>query len=196
MGWPWAKFLRIWRNAFIIVSMIALSLLAVTAMTHSHGKTPGWMDWTLAGYSFAYDDKHRPIAVRDPKTGFYLVRDVVCDGGILTLLLTRDHKLAGQYALEDANGDQDVNDAIAQKALPNLATGHGLRMGDSEARMNELLGKPGSRTIEGDRDQFTVYHYKWNVPAASVKDVDSSYEEKYTFKKGQLIEIEFDRDSE
>ena len=174
--------------------MVTAALLLV-AISGSHGSVPAWMDWQLAGYSFSYDDTHRPVAVHDPKTGFYLVRDVECDGGTLTLLLTRDHQLAAENAAIDANSENEA-DNIAQKRLPNLATGHGLRMGDSESRMKELLGKPDSEDIEGSRDQYVVYRYNWVDHSPNRNDPDTSYEQKYTFKKGTLIEIEFTRDSE
>ena len=41
---------------------------------------PKWIDASIAGYAFAYDEVHKPVGVRDERTGYMLVRSVECDG--------------------------------------------------------------------------------------------------------------------
>jgi hypothetical protein len=164
--------------------MVLAAAAMIVSGAWSHGKEPAWLDRTLAGYALAYDEKHAPVVVHDAKSGFFLVRDIECDGGQLSLLLTRDH-----HSVEGYESDSEYK--LKQKPLPSLVTGKGVAIGDSESKMKSLLGSPSSHEITGSRDQFTVFHYAWLQRG---KDAEVQYDEAYTFKHGKLIEIQFSRD--
>ena len=155
-----------------------------------HGQ-PAWFDTMLAGYAFEYDEQHRPITVHDAKTGFYLVRSVDCDGAFVRLLLTRDRKLVSEMGVGVPGfNDADPYEIAVEKPLPSLSTGKGLKIGDSEARMRALLGSPSKASVEGSRSQFRVCSYKWKSPK-NKDDISVTYDQRYTFKAGRLIEVEF-----
>jgi len=150
---------------------------------------PAWFDTTLAGYKFAYDEKHGSIAVHDPKSGFFLVREIECDGGLVSLLLTRDRKVVADngFSVTGYSASDSVLPKVVEKPLPSLSTGKGLSIGDSEAKLKALYGKPKSVQFEGNAKQFRVCSYKLKT--------DADYEARYTFKVGKLIEVSLFRDN-
>jgi len=167
--------------------------IVLSALLLSH-KAPKWFDTTLAGYAFKYDEKHSMAGVHDPKTGFYLMRNVECDGGVLILTLTRDrnivtgngYKVLGFVPKTHDNGSLQ----LTEKPLPSLATGHGIRIGDSPAKIRAKLGAPTKIGRSGARKQWTDWHYVWRT---GEHDETLKYEQRYTFKAGKLIEVEFSR---
>jgi len=168
-------------------NMILSILLPVALASH---RPPAWFDPMLAGYKFAYDEKHGSVAVHDSKTGFFLVREIECDGGIVTLTLTRDRKEVSNmgYTVTGNSPPDSGIPKVVEKPLPNLSTGKGLSIGDSEANMKSLYGQPKSVHLDGNAKQFRVCTYK--------RKTDANYEASYTFKAGKLIEISLLRDNE
>lgn len=49
------------------------------AQKHGARHLPNWFEWEIAGYSFAYDEKHSTVAIYDPKTKYMLLRQVECE---------------------------------------------------------------------------------------------------------------------
>lgn len=159
------------------MSLATVFLLAVVSKPER--RAPAWFDTLLAGYSLAYDERRRPVAVADPKTGYYLWRDTECDGADVTLVLTPDVKEI-QTEVPDAR--------LVRKPLPSLSTGKGIRIGDPAIRLAETLGKASrveaSTTVKGATD----YVYHWSSKARA-------YDETYTVKAGVVVRIEFEYSS-
>jgi hypothetical protein len=166
-------------------------LLAVTHVGADHA--PRWYDTEVAGYVMDSSEKHRPLAVHDGKTGFFLVRDVECDGADITVLLTRDHSMMRQFGVS-MPGAEPAELTLQEKRLPSLSTGKGIRIGDTEGRMREILGKPTKVEISGSRDQYEDCIYQWKCPRDRF-GLERAIEERYTFKAGSLIEVEFSSDA-
>ncbi len=166
--------------------MFAALSLALTA------REPAWMDRLLAGYALKYDQKHSVTGIHDPKSGFYLIRDVECDGGVLIVTLTRDrnivtgngYKVVGFVPKTHDNGSLQ----LVEKALPNLSTGKGIAIGASTSRVRSRLGRPTKIGHSGARRQWLDWTYIWINKKEDVK-----YTERYTFKANKLIEVEFSR---
>lgn len=169
-----------------------LALLAGTV-------TPRWLDDSLAGYAFTYDETHKPFGLRDPKSGFMLVRGVECDGGLLTLLLTRDRhqvvgegfKIPGIRSAEGYEGEMPV----VSKTLRTLRTGKGLAIGDSPDALRTRLGRPTRLKRHGPFVNYVYAARLGQYDPWSKGVVRAEIEQRYTFKAGRLIEIRFFRDS-
>ena len=177
--------------------MLAASILLVTTAlgpktTH---KAPAWLDYSIATYILRADETHEALAVFDAKTGYFLIRDNECDGGIITLILTKDRNEVANLGYRVPNFKRSDNEEsilkLTFKSLPSLSTGLGIRIGDSEATLTKRFGKPKEINISGSRDQFTEYNYKWKTRK---DDSDGEFDETYIFKAGKLIEIMFVRD--
>lgn len=160
---------------------------------------PRWLDDSLAGYAFAYDETHKGVGVRDPKTGFMLLRNIECDSGLLTLILTRDRrevvaqgfKVPGIRTQEGYEGEMP----ILAKALPRLKTGKGLAIGDSPDSVRARLGKPTHTKRHGPFVDY-VYSARFAHYDPWIKDtLKATYEQRYVFKTGRLIEVRFFRDA-
>ena len=150
----------------------------LTAVLLSQRTPPAWMDWMIAGYAFAYDEKHQPVTVFDAKSGYYLVRGAECDGGILGLVLTNQNE-----------GDESIH--LVRKALQSLSTGRGISIGDTPSRVERILGKPWKIEKNDVFPGATTYCYEWVV---GVEDEGNTYTESYSFKKKKLVRINFHRD--
>ena len=153
--------------------MITLAL----AFAISQKTQPAWMDWTIAGYSLAYDEKHGPVSIHDPKSSYYLYRTVDCDGAILGLILT-------------ATPLDDSGYTIVNKRLPSLSTGKGIHLGDSPSRIRQLLGKPSRERNSEELPGSKEYVYSWST---GKRDDDYKHDECYTFKRSRLVRINFGR---
>jgi len=151
---------------------------------------PSWLDLTIAGYSLAYDQTHSQALVHDKKSGYYIRREIDCDGAMVSLELTRDRHDVGDGSTE--NGHLAVPGAV-EKPLRRLSTGKGTRIGDSTAALTKRLGKPLMVQRSGARKQFTDYVYVWDTHEKGGTPVQ--YAETYTFKAGKLIQIVFMRDA-
>ncbi|HLK16553.1 MAG TPA: hypothetical protein VKT78_17235, partial [Fimbriimonadaceae bacterium] len=172
-----------------------LSLLFAAASVpppaHIQG-APRWLDFSIAGYAFAYDEKHTVTTVHDKKRGFFIKREVECDGGLLSLELTRDrHDVLEAFDMEG----HPLSPSSVEKPLPSLTTGKGVTIGDSPATVAKRLGKPTKVERTGSRGQYLDYEYVWQEPKSGDDDLQASYDEVYTFKKGKLIQIVFSRDA-
>jgi hypothetical protein len=170
-----------------------LALISVALLPRHSTHKPAWFDEMLAGYALAYDQKHSQVAVYDPGTGFMLIREPECDGGDMTLLLTRDRYEVDKmgYKVPHFAAGTTVDDGsrkLVEKALPSLATGKGVKIGDSPQRMMRLLKGHPHRERSGNRDQFVSYKYSFKE---SPGELSKSYDETYTFKSGKLIEVMF-----
>jgi len=151
----------------------------------------GWYDTLLAGYAVDSSSSHRPIAVHDAKSGYFLIRDIESDGGDIMLILTRDHAVLNEYGARPP-GTPDTVLPIQEKALPSLSTGKGVRIGDSEARVRTLLGSPTKVELSGSRKQFRDCRYLWHNRIDQFGN-KTDVEDRYTFKAGRLIEIAFSK---
>ena len=151
---------------------------------------PAWLDFSIAGYSLAYDKSHSQALIHDRKSGFYLKREIDCDGALITLELTRDrHEISGE--LSDAT-TPEIRGA-QEKPLRNLKTGKGVKIGDGPDKLTERLGKPSKTERSGSRRQFLDHVYIWKSKPNGGAPV--TYTETYTFKNGALIQVVFFRDA-
>ena len=77
------------------------------------------------------------------------------------------------------------------RPLRNLSTSMGATIGDSESKVREIVGKPSKVEDEGSRKQYHSLTYKYKTK--KVQDTAITYEHKYVFKEGSLIEIQIGR---
>jgi hypothetical protein len=157
---------------------------------------PKWLDQSLAGYAFEYDEKHGQAGVFDSKSGFFILREIDCDGAVVSLTLTKDRNIATSqgYLVPDftpKTGSPGSN-PLTVKSLPSLSTGKGVTIGDSGAQVQSRLGSPTLRHHTGERKQYVELVYSWKDGKA---DNDFRYTETYTFKAGKLIQIDFLREA-
>lgn len=147
---------------------------------------PRWLDTEIAGYALKSDPT---VGVHDPKRGYFLVRTIECDGAIVTLTLTRDRNVvSGEgYAVPAFTPREGTpgNLKLVEKPLPSLATGKGVAIGASTDAVRARLGSP---TRTKPHAAFLDYVYAWRQHA-------TTHEQRYTFKAGRLIEIQFFRDA-
>jgi len=148
---------------------------------------PKWIDNSLAGYALAYDETHKPIGIRDPRSGYMLVRGVECDGAFLTLLLTRDRKAVASegFRLPKKGSKNDGVLVIVDRRLTSLRTGKGIEIGTSPHKVQASLGSPKRIELKG---RFVNYVYEWKAQNEPVQT------QRYTFKAEKLIEVCFVRD--
>ncbi|HZH97387.1 MAG TPA: hypothetical protein VEX38_00325 [Fimbriimonadaceae bacterium] len=174
--------------------LLTVGLLATVTLSVAGKEPPKWLDKKVAGYLVAFDDLRQPVGIFDKKQGLYLLRMVECDGGHLGVLLTRDRHLVSNWGHKVPNFKTQNEGVVplTEKPLPSLATGKGIKLGATPGDVTSKLGRPGKIQKSGPRKQFTDYLYTWrNV----VKGEGEEWLNRYTFKEGRLIEIEFRRDS-
>lgn len=159
-------------NPLVVVCLVAVA---------SPHPAPRWMDRLLAGYLLANDEKHATMTVQDTRSDYILARSGECDGAYQTLILSRDRK-----ALQEGGYLYLEGQHLERKALPSLASGKGLRIGDGPSRMIRLLGKPKKALKEGDRKQYRTYVYSGRFGGFD-------YDERYTFRGERLVEVRFNR---
>ncbi len=165
-----------------------LALLATAVI----GSAPRWFDTMVAGYALTYDETRKPIGISDPKSGFFLLRTVECDGALLGLVLTQDrHVIANEgYAVPSIKAEGDMK--LTVKPLPSLGTGKGVKIGDGTSQVQVKLGKPTRIERSGARKQFVDYVYIW---PHGKSDTDGKDTQTYTFKANRLVEVNFLHDS-
>ncbi len=173
--------------------VFATVLVTATLLRNSSANNSAPPTQELAGYALLSDRTHEPTVVHDPKSGFFLLRQSECDGGLLTLELTRDHHDLPPDLAEFASweGQGHIKFPI-EKPLPSLKTSKGVSIGDTPAKLTQLLGKPKKIEPSGERAQYTDYVYKRRGGRG---ERDAEYTETYTFKHGLLIQILFFRDA-
>lgn len=156
-----------------------------------HRKKPRWIDDTLAGRKQNFYG-----ALYDPKRGWYLVHGADCGGASGYFFLTRDReRLRGQGFQVDPPVNQEGDETESRlhfRHFRNLATGNGVAIGQSPAKLVARLGRPKEIEREGSRKQFLVYRYSWK---SGNRETDGTTTQQYVFKKGKLIEIEYDHSS-
>lgn len=154
-------------------------------------KPPKWFDTSIASYSVSSGSNHRDVGIFDPKSGYYLLRSIECDGAIVTVLLTRDrHEIADNgYFVPGISPPENERDerTLKPKRLPSLATHIGVRISDSPEAVVRRLGKPSKTERTGSRHQFLTYTYSWTHSSGETEE--GTYEQIYTFKVGKLVEI-------
>src|SRR5476651_1285771 len=162
---------------------MVFATLAFVALSRplSHN-APKWLDQTLAGYAFQYDEKHGQAAVYDATKGFFILREIDCDGAVVSLTLTRDRNIVvGQgYIVPDfkTKSDQTGAQPLTLKPLPSLSSGKGVTIGDSGTQVQSRLGPPTVRHHSGEKKQYVDLVYSWQDGKA---DSDFRYTETYTF---------------
>src|SRR4051812_29143662 len=109
----------------LLAAAFALALLG----PKGHAKQPAWLDFSIASYILRYDDSHGVLGVHDSKTGYYLLRTVECDGGIVELSLTKDRNEVENYGFPARDSKEASTYKLIEKPLPSLSTGHGVRIG-------------------------------------------------------------------
>ncbi|MBS1716310.1 MAG: hypothetical protein JSS72_01105 [Armatimonadetes bacterium] len=172
------------------MTKVLIALLLLHGGHHGPAR-PKWEEKSLAGYVFS-PKQDKNIAVWDKASGWYLVRSYDCDGAIQSLILTRDRKLVRQegYAVpslgatgsDDSYGDRK----LTHRSLTKLATGKGVKIGDTSEMVVQKLGKPS--TIH-NKAGFLEYNYHFDHKGATVDNT-------YTFKAGMLIQIVLGFDDE
>ncbi len=172
-----------------------ISHLALTALLLSHVlapiRAPKWLDYELAGYAFANDEKHHPTAIFDPRTHYMLIRVIECDGADMTLLLTKDRYEVDSMGIGVPGFSKDPSQKMMQaveKPLPSLSTGKGITIDTPVQSVTRKLGKPSKRFETGKRHQFLNLLYHW---VGVGPDGEKEYEQTYVFKSGRLIEVLF-----
>ena len=105
--------------------------------------------------------------------------------------LTRDrHDIVGA---ENVINGRSVEGPI-DRPLRILGTGKGVRIGDTPAKLIERIGKPSKIARSGERKQYIDYDYVFKAKVEKREPV--VFTETYTFKRGVLIQIIFDRSLE
>lgn len=176
--------------------MVLATLLFGATLLQGGPKQPAWLDTNIAGYALKYNEQFSPVGVFDPKSGFYIVRGVECDGAHLRLTLTRDRQavvgegyIVPNYTTPDGGKGYSP---LKVKPFQSLRTGKGVQIGDTVAQVKARLGKPTKIAKTGSRKQFDELTYFWS----DVKNGEGhEWSNIYTFKNGKLIEITFDREA-
>jgi len=178
---------------------MVFALLAIAS--HARHSPPAWMDWMLAGYALASGVKHNDVGVFDPSNGYYLVRDLECDGGFITVLLTRDRRevcgegyfVPNYHPAYRPDGVENGTMKLRVGTLRSLSSGHGVGIGDTPEAVRARLGVPTKVAREGGHRQYLAWSYVW--VQGFTHDDQVTYTEKYTFKAGKLIEMCFSQDA-
>ncbi len=175
---------------------MSVVLAVVLALNFSNSSAPKWFSPLLAGYLLENDESHRDVGVYDKRTGYYLIRYAEGDGANLTLLLTRDRKMIQDQGYKVPSlPDSGNTRLLAEKSLPSLKTGKGIKIGDTKSQVQSLLGKPHKTSTEGSANQYDVLSYQAAVKAdpKKVGSLGQFWQQRYVFKENRLIEICFYR---
>jgi hypothetical protein len=151
---------------------------------------PDWLDDTVAGYAFSLEDGRSTVGVRDPATGYCLVRTTECDGALLSLVLTRDRRRvveAGYRVPGFAVHGYEGSLPLVARRLRSLRTRKGVAVGDASARVRRRLGPPTRTESSGQGRLDYVYRGR----AAD----GAEHTQTYSFAAGRLVEIAFFRDA-
>ena len=132
-----------------------------------HGKSlPKFVDTRIGDFDLWGSQLH----IWDKRAGQFLIADGECDGAHKWLIWTSD----------PARVSDGIHDSMVL-TLPELKTGKGLALGDSQALVRSKLGKPQkSRTVKGS--QVDVY---------SVRRGAHRYSAEYHYKDAVLVAISF-----
>src|SRR5579863_3575379 len=133
---------------------------------------PAWLDLKLAGYVLGNDERNPEILVRDKRSGYFMMRTGECDGAILILELTRDHRDPQNHF------DGGVLQSPKAKHL-QLTTGKGVKIGCSTTELIHILGRATKVERSGECREYTDYVYEWRTGEKRGDPVE--YLETYTF---------------
>lgn len=142
-------------------------------------------------------DAYQPsqLAYHDPKSGYFLVKTLDCDGAHRQVLLTRDRRI-----LVDMNYDTSrfgrapmefAEQKVIDRAFP-LVANNKVKVGMGKTDVLRLLGKPSKTAIRGKNREFDCLLYK-HVAMQSKED-GLVLRNTYIFKHGKLIEMSLNLD--
>ena len=135
----------------------------------------------LAGYS---TEKRDHVVIRDARTGYYLLRNCECDGSHVNLILCRDTASLKNWGVS-------ADTPFKSGSLRSLATGHGIRIGDSRARVKQVMGLP---TWQGT-SKFRRGERAWSYHRLFGTQMDGvEYITLFRFRSGRVSGIELDRE--
>ncbi|MBB6049190.1 hypothetical protein [Armatimonas rosea] len=137
------------------------------------------LEFLLAGYTI---EKSTEVHLRDPKTGYVLVRSGDCDGALKHLRLFPSAEEMSRST--DAAWVSDLK--FEAKPLP-LETGRGISIGDRPEKIFREMGKPtwrgGSTYMPGD--EVWSYHHRVGTPKQGVE-----YKALFRFRRGRVVAME------
>lgn len=142
-------------------------------------------------------DQREPfrVAYHDPKSGYFAYKTFECDGGHVSVSITKDRRnvASGGYDTTRFGRKAEYEETpIKDKAIP-LSTGNGVKIGMSKAAVLKKLGKPVRTAVRGKKGEFWCALYK----KAQMEDKETGQvlRNTYIFKNGKLIEISINLDS-
>ena len=163
--------------------VISILLIAMHAGGNAAaaGRTKAPAERMLAGYS---TEKHGQVVFRDARTGYYLLRNTECDGSHVKLVLSHDPAVLKGWGVS-VDGPATTGD------LRSLTTGRGIRIGDSRARVQQIMGSP---TWQGT-SKFTRWERAWSYHRLFGTQTDGvEYITLFRFRNGLVTGIELDRE--
>lgn len=173
-------------NPVVIAPLVALVLISPWS---------GNLSTKLAGISV---EEREPFLIcrHDPKTGYFAYKTFDCDGGHISVMLTKDRRNVGGAGYDTSRFGRKVEYAqdlkVEDRSLA-LATGKGVKIGMTKAAVLRRLGKPARSAVRGKKKEFWCALYKQ-------ADLDKAgngriLRNTYVFKGGKLIEISINLDS-
>lgn len=133
---------------------------------------------------------------RDPKTGYYIYKNMECDGGHRAITITKDRRVLEEAGYDTTRFGRKPKEwmpyKIETRPFPASA-GNGVRMGMTKSSLLKKLGKPAKTAVRGKRGEFWCALYK-------KADLDAKKEGQvlrntYIFKNGRLVEMKINLDS-
>ena len=132
----------------------------------------------------------------DPASGYYLYKNLECDGAHVSVTLTKDRRMVTESGFELARFGRKAKEPLLndiEKRSIGLSTKNGIRIGMSREEVRAKLGQPTKTAVRGSHKEFWCALYK--------KTIMRNHEEgdvlrnTYIFKDGHLIEIAINLDS-
>jgi len=163
----------------------SVSLLYLTGfcfVTTATAATDKARETTLAGFSI---ENKKSFAFIDPKTNYILVRAGECDGAHRSLRVYRNRARLKQS--EDAH----LANRLQLKVLPKLVTSQGIKLGDTQERVRQLLGSPTWSGGSLWRTKETVWSYH---TLKGTRDKGIEYITLFRFEEGRIMGIELMRE--
>jgi hypothetical protein len=143
---------------------------------------PAWVPHDLAGFVIGRGKESAQIKRRDTKSGFWICRTLECDGGHVTLMLTKDRAILPVPDGWDPESKKAAN-------FRYLGTDRGIRIGITESQATDKIGMPLKRKLDGP---YVRTSYEWK----NLKNGEGYiFSQELVFKKGKLIEISVGREA-
>lgn len=131
----------------------------------------------------------------DPKSGFFAVKTLDCDGAHRMVMLTKDRRVVNDYGYDTTRfGRAPKDDWTGNKVEDHpfaAKTKHGVAIGDTKSRVLAKLGRPTKSVTK--KGIYWCALYKKVV--MDDKENGSVLRNTYIFKNGKLIEIMLNLDS-